>query len=75
MDDWNALPQEIRNLDSITSFKTYLDRDKPIPNKLYFIVGIILLSEITFLKIQQLAWMSCCMGMIDLLFMRMLEYS
>ena len=37
VDDWNALPQEIRNLDSITSLKTYLDRDKAIPNKLYFI--------------------------------------
>ena len=36
VDDWNALPDDIRNLDSLAAFKTYLDRDKPIPNKLYF---------------------------------------
>ena len=35
----NALPDDIRNLDSLAAFKTYLDRDQPIhvPNKLYFI--------------------------------------
>ena len=37
VDDWNALPDDIRNLDSLAAFKTYPDRDEPIPNKLYFI--------------------------------------
>ena len=37
VDDWNALPQDIRNLDSLAAFKTFLDRATPIPNKLYFV--------------------------------------
>ena len=31
--DWNALP---RNLGSLSAFKCYINRDKIIPNKLYF---------------------------------------
>ena len=37
VDDWNALPQDIGHLDSLAAFKTYLDRDKPILNKIYLI--------------------------------------
>ena len=35
VDDFNTLPQDIKKLDSDTSFKTYVDRDKAILNKLY----------------------------------------
>ena len=34
--DWNALPIDIRNLGSHSAFKCYINRDKIIPNKLYF---------------------------------------
>ena len=34
--DWNALPIDVRNLDSLSAFKRYINRDKPNPNKLYF---------------------------------------
>ena len=37
VDDWNVLPQDIRNLYSLATLMTYLARDKPITNKLYFI--------------------------------------
>ena len=36
IEEWNELPIEIRN-DSLSCFKYYLNRDKPSPNKLYFI--------------------------------------
>ena len=34
--DWNALPIDVRNVDSLSAFKRYINRDKPNPNKLYF---------------------------------------
>ena len=34
--DWDALPIDIRNLGSLSAFKCYINRDKIIPNKLYF---------------------------------------
>ena len=34
--DWNALPIDVRNLDALSAFKRYINRDKPNPNKLYF---------------------------------------
>ena len=37
IEEWNELPIEIRNEDSLSCFKYYLNRDKPSPNKLYFI--------------------------------------
>ena len=36
IEEWNELPIEIRNEDSLSCFKYYLNRDKPSPNKLYF---------------------------------------
>ena len=36
-EEWNELPTEIRNEDSLSCLKYYLNRDKPSPNKLYFI--------------------------------------
>ena len=33
---WNSLPQSTRETDSLSSFKRILDKDKPIPNKLFF---------------------------------------
>ena len=38
VDEWNLLPQNIRDLESVSSFKDCLNIDKPIPNKL-FLVG------------------------------------
>ena len=37
IEEWNKLPIEIRNEDSLSCFKYYLNQDKPSPNKLYFI--------------------------------------
>ena len=37
INDWNELPIEIRNEDSLFCFKSCLNRDKPSPNKLYFV--------------------------------------
>ena len=37
IEEWNDLPIEIRNEDSLSCFQCYLNRDKPSPNKLYFI--------------------------------------
>ena len=37
IEEWNELPIEIRNKDSLLCFKYYLNRDKPSPNKLYLI--------------------------------------
>ena len=36
INDWNYLPDEIRNAESLSSFKYCLNLDKPIPNKLFF---------------------------------------
>ena len=36
-EEWNEPPIEIRNEDSLSCFKYYLNRDKPSPNILYFI--------------------------------------
>ena len=36
INDWNDLPDEIRNAESLSSFKYRLKLDKPIPNKLFF---------------------------------------
>ena len=33
---WNSLQQSTRETDSLSSFKRILDKDKPIPNKLFF---------------------------------------
>ena len=38
VDEWNLLPQNIRDLESASSFKDYLNIDEPIPNQL-FLVG------------------------------------
>ena len=38
VDERNLLPQNIKDLESVSSFKDYLNIDKPIPNKL-FLVG------------------------------------
>ena len=38
VDEWNLLPQNIRDLESVSSFKDYFNIDRPIPNKL-FLVG------------------------------------
>ena len=38
VDEWNLLPQNMRYLEPVSSFKDYLNIDKPIPNKL-FLVG------------------------------------
>ena len=35
VDEWNLLPQNIRDLESVSSFKDYLNIDKAIPNKLF----------------------------------------
>ena len=35
VDEWNLLPQSIRDLESVSSFKDYLNIDKLIPNKLF----------------------------------------
>ena len=35
---WNSLPQSTMKTDSLSSFKRILDKDKPIPNKLFFMV-------------------------------------
>ena len=35
INDWNYLPDEIRNAESLSSFKYRLNLDKPIPNKLF----------------------------------------
>ena len=37
VDEWNLLPQEIRNLESVSNFKHYLNIGKPNPNKLFFV--------------------------------------
>ena len=37
IETWNSLPQSTRETDSLLSFKRILDKDKPIPNKLFFI--------------------------------------
>ena len=34
--DWNALPTDVRNVDSLSAFKRYINRDKPNPNDLNF---------------------------------------
>ena len=34
VDEWDLLPQEIRNLESVSNFKHYLNIGKPNPNKL-----------------------------------------
>ena len=36
INDWNYLPDEIRNAESLSAFKYRLNLDKPIPNKLFF---------------------------------------
>ena len=38
VDKWNLVPQELKNLESVSSFKHYLNIDNPNPNKL-FLVG------------------------------------
>ena len=35
--EWNLLPQNIRDLESVSSFKDYLNIDKPIPNELFLV--------------------------------------
>ena len=37
VDGWNLIPQNIRDLESVSSFKDYLNIDKPIPNKLFLV--------------------------------------
>ena len=37
VDEWNLLPQEIRNLESVSNFMHYLNIGKPNPNKLFFV--------------------------------------
>ena len=37
IEEWNKLPIEIRNQNSISCFENYLNRNKPTPNMLYFI--------------------------------------
>ena len=37
VNELNLLPQEIRNLESFSNFKHYLNIDKPNPNKLFFV--------------------------------------
>ena len=37
VDEWNLLPQNIRDLESVSSFKDYLNIDKLIPNKLFLV--------------------------------------
>ena len=37
IEEWNKLPIEIRDQNSIPCFKNYLNRNKPTPNRLYFI--------------------------------------
>ena len=37
VDEWNLLPQQIRNLESVSNFKHYLNIGKPNPNKLFFV--------------------------------------
>ena len=37
VEKWNSIPQDIRNLDSLSCFKRYLDINRPYPNKLFFI--------------------------------------
>ena len=37
VDEWNLLPQEIRNLESVSNFKHYLNIGKPNPTKLFFV--------------------------------------
>ena len=36
INDWNSLPDEIKNAESLTSFKYHLNLDKPSPRPLYF---------------------------------------
>ena len=36
INDWNSLPDEIKNAESLTSFKYHLNLDKPAPRPLYF---------------------------------------
>ena len=38
VDEWNLIPQNIRDLESVSRFKDYLNIEKLIPNKL-FLVG------------------------------------
>jgi hypothetical protein len=33
---WNSLPNEIKELDSLTAFKSYINRNKPKSNKLFY---------------------------------------
>ena len=37
VDEWNLLPQEIRNLEFDYNFNHYLNIGKPNPNKLFFV--------------------------------------
>ena len=37
IEEWNKLPIEIRDQNSISCFKNYLNRNKPTPNRFYFI--------------------------------------
>ena len=37
IEEWNKLPIEIRNQNSISCFKNYLNRNNPTSNRLYFI--------------------------------------
>ena len=36
INEWNNLPDEIKNAESLSSFKYRINVDKPIPRKLYF---------------------------------------
>ena len=36
INDWNSLPDDIKNAESLLSFKYHLNLDKPCPRKLYF---------------------------------------
>ena len=34
--EWNALPEQVRTANTLSSFKYYLNRTKPVTNKLYY---------------------------------------
>ena len=37
--EWNALPVDFRNLETLSAFKTFLDEEKTQPNNLFFFWG------------------------------------
>ena len=37
--EWDAFRIDIRNLETLRAFNTFLDREKPQPNRLFFVGG------------------------------------